>query len=275
VRPVNLIPPEDRRGDRAPSRTGALPYVVVAALVVALAAVTALALTGNQISDKEAELASLEAQEAEASARADALRPYADFATMAETRNATVTSLANSRFDWERVLNELALVIPDDVWLVKASGTVSPDVQLEGGADVQTRETVPGPALSLIGCGAGQESVAAFVAALRDIDGVTRVGVNASERPEAGQATDAGDGATANSEDCRTRDFISRFEIVAAFDQVTVPAADGASPATPAQPAAPPEIADAAATRQQAEDEVADQVDQARETTNLVPGVAR
>ena len=123
MRPVNLIPPEDRRGDRAPLRTGALPYAVVAALVLGLAAVSSVVLTGNTVSERESELASLEAREAQAQARVQALSPYAEFASLEQTRHDTVASLAQSRFDWERVLRELALVLPDDVWLIALTGT--------------------------------------------------------------------------------------------------------------------------------------------------------
>ena len=45
MRPVNLIPPEQRRGEQAPLRTGPLPYIVVGALVAVLVGVTALVLT--------------------------------------------------------------------------------------------------------------------------------------------------------------------------------------------------------------------------------------
>ena len=41
MRPVNLIPPEARRGEKAPMRTGALSYVIVAVLAAALVGVTA------------------------------------------------------------------------------------------------------------------------------------------------------------------------------------------------------------------------------------------
>jgi hypothetical protein len=52
MRPVNLIPAEDRRGEHAPLRTGPLAYVVLGALVALLVGVTALVLTGNQISER-------------------------------------------------------------------------------------------------------------------------------------------------------------------------------------------------------------------------------
>ena len=184
MRPVNLIPAESRRGSQAAMRTGALPYLILAALGVALAMVTVLTLTSNGIKDREAEVAALEVQEAEAIARADALGPYAEFASLSQARDLTVTSLAQSRFDWERVLRELALVIPDDVWLTSATGTVSPNTGLESSAVVEGRAAVAGPALEMVGCGTSMDAVAGFVAALRDIDGVTRVGISSSERNE-------------------------------------------------------------------------------------------
>ena len=143
------------------------------------------------------------------------------------------TSLAQSRFDWERVLRELAIVIPEDIWLTQLTATVNPEVQLSdagsgSGSGVSGMDSVAGPALQIQGCGAGHEAVAGFLAALRDIGGVTRVAVLNSDRPDPSTAT-GGSGATASggsSENCATRDFISKFGIVAAFDAVEVSARD-------------------------------------------------
>lgn len=252
MRPVNLIPPEDRRGDRAPARTGAVPYVIVAGLAVALVAVTAVVLIGKQISEREVTVAALEAREAAVSVSAEALRPYADFDQLAAARDATVTSLAQSRFDWERVLRELALVIPDDVWLTEASGNAGAASQVEGAAAVDA--SVTGPSLSLVGCGANHEAVATFVAALRDIDGVTRVGISSSERAEASGSTATTDSASAGGEggeDCRTGDMIAKFEVIAAFDEVPVAPQPGVAPvptapggSTPAVPQPAEAVAD-------------------------------
>jgi len=228
VRPVNLIPPEERRGERAPSRTGPLPLVVVGTLAVVLLAVTVIVMTGNQVTDRKADLVALEAREAAAGTQADALRPYADFATLAAAREATVTSLAQSRFDWERVLRELALVIPSDVWLVGITADAG------GGATATAATGIAGPSLLLSGCGASHEAVAAFVVALEDVDGVTRVGIGSSERAETSSAGAAASGTDGGS-DCRTRDFIAKFEITVAFDGVPAPAS-----AVPAVPVVPP-----------------------------------
>ncbi|MBA2545472.1 MAG: PilN domain-containing protein [Solirubrobacterales bacterium] len=238
MRAVNLIPPEEQRGDRAPMRAGIVSYVVVGALALGLLLVIATALTGKQISDKKAEKQQLEQELTEATARAESLRAFADFRAVQESRTATVSSLAQSRFDWERVLRELALTIPGDVWLVSLTGTVSPAVSLENGAEIPVRDSVAGPALELVGCAPSQDAVAAMIAALEDIDGVTRVGVGSSERPDDSQNSAPTPGE--QNDDCRTRDFISKFELVAAFDAVPAPPTATAAPAVPAPLSPPP-----------------------------------
>jgi Tfp pilus assembly protein PilN len=258
MRAINLIPAEDRRGSRAPSRAGLLSYFLIGALVLVLIGITSLVMTSSSISDKEAEVSSLEQARDDAQARASALQAFADFSAMQEERTATVTSLAQSRFDWERVMRELALVLPDNVWLTSLTGTVSPSVQLDSAAGLAIRQTVTGPALEMIGCTVSQEDVGGFVAALRDIDGVTRVTVARSSLPDqevtATQSTESGGDSGGAEDDCRTRNFITQFEIVAAFDEVPAPAATPTEPGAPTEPATPPDgsVAEAEENTQQA-----------------------
>jgi Tfp pilus assembly protein PilN len=294
MRPVNLIPPEARRGEKAPMRTGVLSYVIVAVLAAALVGVTGVVLTNNQISDREAEKSSLENQLAEAEVQAQRVSAFANFASLQQARAQTVDTLARSRFDWERVLRELAIVIPEDVWLTNLTATVSPEVQIDdsgssssSGSAVSTSESVQGPSLQIEGCGAGHDAVARFLAALRDIDGVTRVSVLSSDRPDPDSATggsSGGAGAASPASDCRTRDFISKFTIVAAFDAVPVPASAGTT--EPAAPASEPTASDSSATaadqsqisdgRQQLEQQkesTAQQTEKARKDVNtFIPG---
>jgi Tfp pilus assembly protein PilN len=230
MRPVNLIPPEDRRGGQAPLRTGPLPYVVLGALVALLLGVTAVVVTNNQIAESQNEVARLEGEDAVASAKAQQLAHFTEFRTMSEQRVATVNSLANSRFDWERVMRELALVLPHDVWLVGLAATAAPGVSVEGGggSGSNMRAAIAGPALELLGCAHGQEAVAGFVTALKDIDGVTRVGVQSSELPEESKAAGGESGDSSSSGDeCRTRESIAKFEIVVAFDAAPVVEGEG------------------------------------------------
>jgi Tfp pilus assembly protein PilN len=269
VRAINLIPPEEQRS-RGPGRAGVLSYVVVGVLVAALAGVTALVVTNRQINDRKAEVAQLEQQRTAAEARAQSLQAFAEFRSMQEARTATLTSLAQSRFDWERVIRELSRVLPAHVWLTGLEGTVSPDVQLKTSIDVPGREAVAGPALEIIGCTVGQAAVGSFAAALRDIDGVTRVTVFESERPTPDASGAAAAGAEAgSSDDCRTLDVITRFEIVVAFDEVPTPAAaDATAPTAPApagEEAPPPAQSESQAEVQQG-------VQEGQEAANLVPG---
>jgi Tfp pilus assembly protein PilN len=234
VRPVNLIPEDERRGDSSPLRTGPAAYLVVGVLAAIFLVVVMVAYTGKQIDDKAADKQALEQELAEATEKTESLREFAEFRSVHDTRTATVRALAESRFDWERVMRELSLVIPDNVWLVNLTGTVSPAVSLDDGAEIAIRDSVAGPALELVGCTTGQDDVAAFVAALEDIDGVTRVGFESSLKGEddvadsaSGGEEDASDGET---QDCRTRGFIYQFKIVVAFDAVPAPAAAPGAP---------------------------------------------
>ncbi len=225
MRPVNLIPPEQRQGANAPMRTGPIPYILVGALAAVLAGVALLAITGNQISERKDEVAQLKREDAIAVEEATRLAAYTQFQTLHEQRLATITSLADSRFDWERVMRELSLILPGDVWLTELTASASAETDTGGGGG-DLRGAILGPALVLGGCAAGQESVAGFVTALKDIDGVTRVGVQSSELPsqeEGAGGTEGGSGSEGGGGDCQTRDFIAKFSLVVAFDAAPVP----------------------------------------------------
>lgn len=222
MRPVNLIPREERAGERRSLRGGPLAYIVVGALAAALLGVTVLVITNNQISDRKSEIVQLESETAVVESKAQALDAYTQFHTVSEQRVATVTSLADSRFDWERVMRELALVLPGNVWLTNLTASASPAVAPQGAASVSLRSSIAGPALELIGCARSHEAVAGFIKALEEIDGVTRVGVQGSSLPNG--ATEGSSGASAT---CQTRDFIAQFQMVAAFDAAPVPPSAG------------------------------------------------
>jgi Tfp pilus assembly protein PilN len=234
MRSVNLIPPDERRGDSAPLRTGSLIYVLVAGLALLLLGIVAVALTSKQISDRNSEKASLQQQLQQETARANGLAPFAEFRAVQESRAATMRSLADSRFDWNRVLNELALVVPENVSLRSVSGTVSPSVEVDENEQIELRANVPGPALEITGCASDQKTVAEFVSSVEDIDGVTRVGLdNSAEASD--DASAAGGGG---SGDCSDPDPY-KFQIVVAFDAVQTPDAVTATPSVPSSVATP------------------------------------
>jgi Tfp pilus assembly protein PilN len=227
MRPVNLIPPEERQGSQSPLRTGPLPYILLGALAALLLGVALLVTTSNQISEKKDEVSTLKQQDAAAQQRAAELAPYVQFAETHRARLETVSSLADSRFDWERVMGELSKILPADVWLTSLNASASPETSAAsagGGSSTEAgsglRSSAAGPALEISGCSTGQDGVAGFVTTLKQIDGVTRVGVESSSLPSKGGGEGGGGGGVS---DCRTRSFIAQFQIVVAFDAAPVP----------------------------------------------------
>jgi Tfp pilus assembly protein PilN len=189
VRAVNLIPAEQRRSSSGPGRSGGAVYVLLGGLALLLVAVAVYVLTVNQVNDNKDQLSRLQSDTQTAQAQANALSPYRKFAALKAARLQTISSLAQSRFDWEQVMRKLAIVIPSDVWLTSLVGTVSPDVQVQ--ASTQTgdgssglRAAMPVPALELTGCTTGQAQVSRFMSRLRVIDGVSRVSLASSEKSD-------------------------------------------------------------------------------------------
>jgi Tfp pilus assembly protein PilN len=214
VRPINLIPEEERRrGSGVVTRTGPAAYLIVGALGVLLIGVVMLVLVGNSIHDREGEVTRLETEKAAATVEATKLAPYIDFKQVSEDRTQTVAELADFRFDWVRVIRQLSLVLPGDVYFESfgASGGGG-----EGG--------VSGPSLDIHGCAAGQPAVAGFVASLKAISGVTRVELNNSTLN-----ADEGDGGGNGGDPC-AKPGVARFEVLVAFD--TAPASPDSSGST-------------------------------------------
>jgi Tfp pilus assembly protein PilN len=272
MRPVNLIPPEQRRGGKAPLRTGVLGYVIVAIMAVALAGVTAVVLTGNQITDRKAEVSTLQSQVTQAQARAEQLSRYEQFASLQQARQDTVSSLAKSRFDWERVLRELALVMPSDVWLTGLTASASGDSSSGSSSSSSSSDTssIQGPSIDMHGCASSHDAVASFLASLRDIDGVTRATVMSSDAQDDSGASTSSTGSSASSNagsgsgTCSSRGLVVSFEIIIAFD--------GASPtAESAPPSSSPESAPTSTTSSQVSDGVQQlnqQADSAKQQTD-------
>ncbi len=226
MRPVNLIPPEQRHGAEAPLRSGPVVYILVGALVAVLAAVTAMALMDSQISDRKGEAARLESEDAAVAARATRLASYTQFRALHEQRVATVASLADSRFDWERVMRELSLILPGDVWLTNLTAAAAGGAE-GGGEGGGLGGSVGGPSLQLSGCAKGQEGVSGFVTALKEIDGVTRVGLQSSAvaGEGAGPEESAPSGGEGGSGGC-SQGFLATFSITVAFDAAPVPSTE-------------------------------------------------
>lgn len=116
MRAVNLLPKKETRERRGPPNVAALGGVVAAVAVTAVFCAWFLAASAK-VTEKQSELDSLRTDLAATPApkardtRGDGLE-----AEKAGRLVAVATAL-NSRVAWDRVLREISLVTPDDVWL--------------------------------------------------------------------------------------------------------------------------------------------------------------
>lgn len=182
MRPVNLIPQEQRR--RVPSEGGGKgAYAVLGVLGVLLLMVAAYVLSSNQVTERENDTAAASAEADRLEAEAKKRVSYTDFALVAQTRLQSVASVAGQRFDWERLMREVSLVIPEGSWLQSADASVSGDA---GGAaqpaptETTTSATSGGPSATFVGCTPNQSDVARMMVRLRQLNRVTDVTLNQS-----------------------------------------------------------------------------------------------
>ena len=194
MRAVNLLPPDLRSGPKgsAPAvssgveNSGAGAFVVLGVLAFSVCALAAYVLAGNTVKDREAELAAATAKSAAVTQQVAALKPYADFESVANARVQTVTDLANSRFDWEQALRDLSRAVPADVTIASLKGDLGRRGRQRGGSRSAARS--PRRRSRSTGCTYSQTKVAELMARLRNIDGVTRVSLSKSDK----EATTAG-----------------------------------------------------------------------------------
>jgi Tfp pilus assembly protein PilN len=115
VRAVNLLPSE-----HAPKRRGA-PVPVIVGCAGAVVAVGALAAGYLQASSKigggTSELANLQSQIAALPQPAPLPSTITGLPSLRSERLAAVSTALSQRIAWDRILREVSLVLPDDVWL--------------------------------------------------------------------------------------------------------------------------------------------------------------
>jgi Tfp pilus assembly protein PilN len=198
MKAVNLLP-EKNRPRRQTGGQGKSGYVVLGVLGAVLIGLLAYVLTLNSINSSKTKITEATAEAARLNDQANSLGPYGDFAKIKAERVASVKQLAQGRFDYERMVRELAHVLPTDVWLVKASAA-SVATDATGAAPAPSTPGAPvaptagGPTLQLDGCARDQGQVAVTLVRLRELEGATDVTLDHST---AGEATTTATGPVA------------------------------------------------------------------------------
>ena len=207
-----------------------------AALAVLAAAIVYLVVLSNQVSSDREDLGRVSTDLVAAERQAAALKPYDDFAKATLARRRAITGVAQTRFNWDRALTELAEIAPGGVWLTSAKGTLTPTTAIEGGgAESGTqalRMALAVPALELAGCAVREGKVPAYIDRLHDITGVTDVGFSRSERLDKDKKSVA---ASAGGECGNGSARTAKFGLVAYF-KAGPAMAPAAPPATTAEP---------------------------------------
>ena len=219
---VNLLPEKSRPRKRSGGKNRS-SYVTLGVLGAVFVAMLVYVLTLNSINSSKTETAEATAEAARLEAEANALGAYGDFAKIKTERVKSVQTLAQGRFDWERLVRELAHVLPSDVWLVNASASASPSdaaatpgaagaAGAASGAAADPTGAAPvasGPVLTIQGCARDQSQVAVTLVRLRELQGAEDVSLEHStqgEDPSSGGTGSAPNTSGASDQGCGVTD---------------------------------------------------------------------
>jgi Tfp pilus assembly protein PilN len=124
MRAVNLIPREEGRTRRQP---GAVSLTAVLGAVLVTAVLSGWFLMASSgVSDRQGELDGLRAELAAIPPPAPTTAPQTSLVAEKDARLTLLGKALGARIAWDRVLREVSLVIPEDVWL-ETMNTNGPD----------------------------------------------------------------------------------------------------------------------------------------------------
>jgi Tfp pilus assembly protein PilN len=182
MRAVNLLPRDDQQRSQKQQNVPAILSTAAIVLVTGLLGVLYFSAKSTattkemELQDAQAELAMLPTP-AEIAAKT---APQRQLASEHSARVAALSSAFTYRVAWDRVLREMSLVLPEDVWLVELSGQ-SP--QSAGAQPIPaTPHGQPPQLMFLRGYTYSHDGVARFLTRLSVIPDLKNVWLERSER---------------------------------------------------------------------------------------------
>lgn len=115
MRAINLLPPDQRAGRKVAVSRSKMLMVAGAVLVVGLGYYTWN--VKQQVSQVRTDAAAAEAERSDIQAQIATLNASAKSATDLQRYQGIVSGIASARTDWDRVIRDIALVIPRQAWL--------------------------------------------------------------------------------------------------------------------------------------------------------------
>lgn len=117
-RRINLVP----RGERARTTTNVgMLALVVSAIIVLFALALGYYMFSNSLSDRKAELEALQQERQTLETQVNALQAYARLADQRKDTEAVVQGIYAGRTLVARVLGDISLVVPENVWFITMS----------------------------------------------------------------------------------------------------------------------------------------------------------
>src|SRR4051794_2199738 len=163
MRSINLLPPRYQPTRASGERTG-IGYAAIGALAVLLLMIVLYVVTNNGINDAKEKTAKAQAEQQAAQARVGQLQAFGDFAQLKQSREAAVKNVAAVRFDYERLMREIALVLPHNTYLTQfTAGAGGAGAAATAPTATTGATTATGPTLSVTGCAPSHPGVATVV----------------------------------------------------------------------------------------------------------------
>jgi Tfp pilus assembly protein PilN len=234
VRPVNLLP-EQYRATRPSSQAAGSSRIVIGVLGALLVMAIAYAVTANQVNSRQGDIAAAKSEIQRAQVETASQNAFGSFHSMKEARETSVKQLAGGRFDWERLMREVALVLPKRTWVLDmtastssqggpgaTASTPSPSSSTTAGSTGAAGATAPAsPTVHVTGCALHQDDVAVLLVRLRKLDRATDVKLTESVKQDQDQggAQVATDAAGGGSDTCGGGRF--KFDVTVTFSAPT------------------------------------------------------
>jgi Tfp pilus assembly protein PilN len=232
---VNLLPPDLRRGSGAPGRSGMAVYALLGILAVAVVLASTTALFKRTVSNREAEVARVEAEAANAEQRAATLTRYKKLAADTAERVQGIKNVAAGRMNWASSLREVSQAVGSEVYFDSVTATTAPGAG-EGGSN-PLRAAIQSPAVEVVGCARNHKAVARVMTRFRAMDDVKRVTLAESDTGRAA----SGGGEGGGTDDCRAGGRLpAQFSVVVFLNGKPQPAAPGGATTASATTASTP-----------------------------------
>ena len=103
------------------------------------------------MNDRQSKAAQARQEAVAAESKSKQLGAFTDFASIKEQRLASVMAAAQTRFDWERFMRELARVMPAGSWVHTTNASVAGDTSVGSPRSAATTAAVPMPEANLVG----------------------------------------------------------------------------------------------------------------------------